>query len=189
MEKITLFIDDDKITPEEFRKWVDQVTRKLYGLYPTANGPWATQGGAWFTTPNKIPISAFYITKTDGDKPFYNPVEIGYVDVNRLGQRLKVVFAYSRDPELAEYFSKFLNEFIGDWPEAIPQNNKTNPPIEKQKGRYRLTDDEINYRKDKVSEANKIKKESPDLYWKEIAKRMDIRERTLRDWRHNPIYK
>ena len=41
------------------------------------------------SSPNKIPISAFYITKTDGDKPFYNPVEIGYVDVNGLGSTVE----------------------------------------------------------------------------------------------------
>lgn len=58
----------------------------------------------------------------------------------------------------------------------------------KDKGRYRLTDDEIKSRRKRVREAKKRKKESPQMLWKQIAKDLDLPERTLRDWRHNPLY-
>ena len=59
----------------------------------------------------------------------------------------------------------------------------------KQKGRYRLTDDQIKLRRKIVRDAIKRKQESPLKTWKEVARELDIPERTLRDWRHNPIYK
>ena len=67
------------------------------------------------------------------------------------------------------------------------QDNLPSKP--KQKGRYRLTQNEIRGRKKIVKEAEKVFKESvPKKTWKQIADEFDIPERTLRDWRHNPIY-
>jgi hypothetical protein len=43
VKTITLFLEDDKITPNEFRAWVDHVTRKLCGRYPNPDGPWETK--------------------------------------------------------------------------------------------------------------------------------------------------
>lgn len=58
----------------------------------------------------------------------------------------------------------------------------------KQKGRYRLTPEEIKNRKEIVKKAKKIKKDNPSKLWKQIATELEIPERTLRDYRHNPIY-
>ncbi len=59
----------------------------------------------------------------------------------------------------------------------------------KQKGRYRLTPDEIKARKEVVKKANLIFNEAnPKKTWKEIANDLGIPERTLRGWRHNPIF-
>jgi hypothetical protein len=60
-----------------------------------------------------------------------------------------------------------------------------------QMGRGDLTTPEINYRREKVRRANQIKEQDPPKTWKEIAKdkEIDLPERTLRDWRHNPLYK
>jgi len=67
------------------------------------------------------------------------------------------------------------------------ENFKSEKP--KQKGRYRLTPDEIKRRKKIVKEAERIFKSSdPKKTWKQIANELDIPERTLRDWRHNPQY-
>jgi hypothetical protein len=58
-----------------------------------------------------------------------------------------------------------------------------------QKGRYRLTEYEIKRRKKIVKDAIRIfKKSNPKKTWKQIAYELDIPERTLRDWRHNPQY-
>ena len=63
------------------------------------------------------------------------------------------------------------------------------PEKPKQKGRYRLTQDQIKQRKKIVKDANRIFRASnPKKTWKEIAYELDIPERTLRDWRHNPLY-
>lgn len=63
------------------------------------------------------------------------------------------------------------------------------PEKPKQKGRYRLTKDDIKRRKKIVKDAKRIFKESnPKKTWKQIAYELGIPERTLRDWRHNPEY-
>lgn len=61
--------------------------------------------------------------------------------------------------------------------------------IEKQKGRYRLTEDEIKQRKNIVNKAEEMRSNTPGIKWKAIALELDVPERTLRDWRHNPTYK
>ncbi len=63
------------------------------------------------------------------------------------------------------------------------------PEKPKQAGRYRLTHDEIKRRKKIVKDAERIFRESnPRKTWKQIAYELEIPERTLRDWRHNPQY-
>ena len=47
---------------------------------------------------------------------------------------------------------------------------------------------EAEQRKKMVAEAIRLRNESPRMAWKEIAKTLDIPERTLREWRHNPHY-
>ncbi len=54
----------------------------------------------------------------------------------------------------------------------------------KPKGRGRLTREDIKKRKEIVKKANKMKKENPQLYWKQIAVALDIPEKTLRHYRH-----
>jgi hypothetical protein len=87
-------------------------------------------------------------------------------------------------------------EVIGktnDLPASMPEGpkNSDRPNIEhrKQKGRYRLTEEEVKFRRQKVKEANKIKKVDPQKSWKEIDKafadELNISERTFRSWRHN----
>ena len=53
-------------------------------------------------------------------------------------------------------------------------NDADEPRKSKQKGRYRLTKEEIQYRNMKVKEADKIKKENPEKTWKQIALEMDL---------------
>jgi hypothetical protein len=67
----------------------------------------------------------------------------------------------------------------------VGQDAMTAKP-EKQKGRYRLTKDEIKTRKKVVKEAERLRRESDNKKtWKQIANELDIPERTLRAWRHN----
>lgn len=74
-------------------------------------------------------------------------------------------------------------------PTGAVRENKAQLEKPRQKGRYRLTQDEIRQRKKIVKEAKRIFKESdPKKTWKQIAYELDIPERTLRDWRHNPQY-
>jgi len=57
------------------------------------------------------------------------------------------------------------------------------------KAPYRLTEEEIARRKELVATAELLRREkAPPKKWIEIAKALDISERTLRDWRHNPMY-
>lgn len=78
------------------------------------------------------------------------------------------------------------NEYI---PTGAAQDNKKMLETPKQKGRYRLTGYEIKFRRQKVNEATKIKKDNPQKQWKEIdkqfAEQLSISERTFRSWRHN----
>ena len=71
---------------------------------------------------------------------------------------------------------------------VTPVNERTSDKP-KQKGRYRLTKAEIKFRKQKVKEAKKMKKENPQKQWKEIDIEFaneigTISDRTFRDWRH-----
>jgi hypothetical protein len=82
---------------------------------------------------------------------------------------------------------------INTLPDALAAGQRSEPAQEAkntllQKGRYRLTPEEIKVRKKQVSEAKKLKKLDPSLGWKEIAKTLGVPERTLRDRRHNPLY-
>jgi hypothetical protein len=66
------------------------------------------------------------------------------------------------------------------------QNDLPSKP--KQKGRYRLKPSEIKFRKQRVKDANQMKKDNPQKQWKEIDKifadELNISDRTFRDWRH-----
>ena len=69
------------------------------------------------------------------------------------------------------------------------QGDAAKPEKPKQKGRYRLTKEEIKFRRRKVKEAEKMKKGNPQKLWKEIDKEFadgigSISDRTFRDWRH-----
>lgn len=59
----------------------------------------------------------------------------------------------------------------------------------KSKGRYRLTPEEIKFRRGKVKEANKEKKQNPLKRWDEIdfefSERLKIPKDSFRRWRHN----
>jgi hypothetical protein len=77
--------------------------------------------------------------------------------------------------------------FIGKDAHDNLSNNFEEKIIEpKQKGRYRLTEDDINYRKNKVKKANQMKKDDITRKWKDIARELEIPDRTLRGWRHDP---
>lgn len=76
----------------------------------------------------------------------------------------------------------------------IVQNVVSNSGFEASKKirpteRRDLDEDEVNRRKEVVRKAEEIRKENPKLLWTKIAEDMDIPERTLRDWRHNPRYR
>ncbi len=59
----------------------------------------------------------------------------------------------------------------------------------KSKGRYRLSNDEIKFRRGKVKEANAEKKKNPLKRWREIdaefADQLEISSGSFRHWRHN----
>ena len=50
-------------------------------------------------------------------------------------------------------------------------------------GANRLSDYEVTWQRDTVAKANEMKKGDQSLKWKEIARRVGVPERTLRDWR------
>jgi hypothetical protein len=54
----------------------------------------------------------------------------------------------------------------------------------------KLSKDDIAHRRRIVAKAVKMRKRHPAMTWKAIAdhKEIDVSERTLRDWRHNPTY-
>lgn len=58
-----------------------------------------------------------------------------------------------------------------------------------KKGRYRLTKNEIKFRKQQVKDAERVKKDNPLKYWMEIDKefgeKLGISAESFRKWRHN----
>lgn len=90
----------------------------------------------------------------------------------------------------------FAQDYISDFEKKVLEFKKSKrskyrkqylekqPPNPKQNGRYRLTLKEVKSRKEIVKKANKMKKENPLMYWKQIAIELDIPERTLRYYRH-----
>jgi hypothetical protein len=85
--------------------------------------------------------------------------------------------------------SEYSKSAVADPNENAAQLQPTEPEAPKQKGRYRLTDNEIKERKKVIQIAMRLKRESTGKTWKEVAVEMGIPERTLRDWRHNPLYR
>jgi hypothetical protein len=117
---------------------------------------------------------------------------IGFV-LNSLPTSLEV---YAECVEArSQPFFELICEWIERWTSVIPNNadaisvGKTMANDRKKQGRYRLTADEIEYRRKMVKEAEQIKKENPQRLWKEIdlemAGKLEIAERTFRAWRHN----
>jgi hypothetical protein len=100
------------------------------------------------------------------------------------------IHVYKEDWGMLKFLSvwkQFINEGIvwgGPFEKSAPtkrEKEKSNKP----KTPYRLTKDDIKYRKQKVKEAKIMRAEDPSRVWKDIAKELGIPERTLRDWRHN----
>ena len=88
-------------------------------------------------------------------------------------------------PEFEEGIQR-LAEYHRQQIQAIPPKPEKPP---KQKGRYRLTPEDIKQRKNIVRQANRIRRENPGCNWKWVAQQLDhMSDRTLRDWRHNPKY-
>ncbi len=52
----------------------------------------------------------------------------------------------------------------------------------------RLSDEDVNYRRGIVAAANQWRQANPRMTWRQIAQNIGEPERTLRDWRHNPLY-
>jgi hypothetical protein len=134
-----------------------------------------------------------------------------------VGNRLKVTIGNDLGREAIPPIFDFMAELGKDWPETyedswthiqalaekyqIKLNASPFRKIEdsthaegvgvkniKQRGRYRLTQDEINRRKEIVKKAEKLfKTTTPKITWKQIAVDLDVPERTLRDWRHGAL--
>ena len=85
-----------------------------------------------------------------------------------------------------ENVESILKDLKNAFPDVV-QVDAAKPEKPKHKGRYRLTREDIKKRKEIVKDANERKKNNPRKTWKEIASEMDIPERTLRDYRHNPL--
>lgn len=64
----------------------------------------------------------------------------------------------------------------------------TDPAARKRTGRPILTQAEIDHRRAIVAQAEGLKRDTPGLSWKEIAKQIGTRARTLRDWRKDQRY-
>jgi hypothetical protein len=122
----------------------------------------------------------------------------------------KALSSSSSDAFLVSYFpspEERLREEIAEQNRLLAENNRLQRELldkaqqlpdanvtamgerPKQKGRYRLTAEETKFRRQKVREAEKIKKLEPHKQWKEIDKEfadaLNISERTFRAWRHN----
>jgi hypothetical protein len=117
-------------------------------------------------------------------------------------RRVQVDCQYSNEKWLTPHVMQIWEKMLGHYERS---NERVKEPIgvnqsaaqvstaksekPQQKGRYRLTKDEIKRRKKIVKDAERIFRESnPKKTWKQIAYELDIPERTLRDWRHNPQY-
>ena len=81
------------------------------------------------------------------------------------------------------------SEQVGGWELIAEQADGGKVEKVKHKGRYRLSEDEIEFRRGKVEEANAEKKSNPMKRWQEIdaefADRLKIAPRSFRHWRHN----
>ena len=88
---------------------------------------------------------------------------------------------------LNDYFIELLQSIEKDYDVSILERNKE-PTLDKPHSRSRLTENDIEHRRQIVAKANKLRTQNPSLKWKIIAKELDVPERTLRDWRHNPRY-
>lgn len=95
----------------------------------------------------------------------------------------------AKDDEATKIKREALIKMAGIYSDATDALNGKPEKKPKQKGRYRLTAEEIKFRKKKVKEAEKMKKDNPQKQWKEIDKIFadeigSISDRTFRDWRH-----
>ncbi len=95
----------------------------------------------------------------------------------------------AKDDEATRIKREALIKMAGIYSDATDALNGKPEKKPKQKGRYRLTAEEIKFRKKKVKEAEKMKKDNPQKQWKEIDKIFadeigSISDRTFRDWRH-----
>jgi hypothetical protein len=132
-------------------------------------------------------------------------------------ERIKVKLLWT-DPAIEPYIREIRGMITDDWPETIvakseerieqgtqmiKQQTETQPIVQQiqpsitdvaptsHKGRYRLTEDEIRFRRKIVKIYEKKKKACPLKYQAEIAREIEIEEgislpvRTLHYWRHN----
>lgn len=128
------------------------------------------------TTPNVKPIYELLNKMMNSDNPIARAIAKG--------------MPYPSIYEMAKSLDKeIISEFVTSYAPGALQVNFDNPERPKQKGRYRLTPEEIKRRKRIVKEAIRLFNQAdPKKTWKQIAYELDIPERTLRDWRHNPQY-
>jgi hypothetical protein len=132
MNSFTVYLDDDKLSPDVFMEAVDRITRKISGHYPTIESPWSACEGISFKTPNIISIQAAYLKSTGDLDELIGVIDIINIDAHRLGKRLEIIVSYLDEPPHISYLYKFLNEFKKIWPKSFTQIKKPDESIEKR---------------------------------------------------------
>ena len=112
-----------------------------------------------------------------------------YAMTSMLSENFQEKLRIKKNPKLHEARERKWVETIYEYKRMIKAlrgvSESQKPEKPKQKGRYRLTKEEIKKRKKIVKEATRIKNESPFKTWQQVANEIDVPVRTLRDWRHN----
>jgi hypothetical protein len=107
-------------------------------------------------------------------------------DLERVENKTLTLLGLLKDPEKWQEHNKWLSALAFDEVNALLLQ-AGEEYLGPNRSRYRLTQEEIERRKKIVKEAEKLK--SAGLLWKQVAKQLIIPERSLREYRHNPIYK
>jgi hypothetical protein len=129
-----------------------------------------------------IPIQQ--VRKALGAMATVEPISTEITDLARKFQQLYRELKLKREHE-KEFVDKIVGEIIRKQAEISTQTDMPDHEKSKRRGRLKLSKDEISFRRQKVKEAEGMRKKDPQRPWKDIARELGIPERTLRDWRHN----
>lgn len=207
MKEVTIYIG---ATRKQFEKWLVDYTKRAAVDNSTycREGDLAYYGkqAIWLEGQWVIPGAAMRDVKGQG-LAYVDRMDFARLDLLEIGaDRLQVRMKYLAERYTTPYMVEFMNAIGRAWPEVdsdLTQNlietykevgielkaggSEGEAVMAKQQGRYRLTVDDITYRKEIVKKAEEIHRDTGKS-WKLIARQLGIPERTLRDYRHNPLY-